>query len=94
MGRIILGFIAIVLSALFWLNGAYAAERMGSNRPDDYFKIDGKRAESALEAQKAASGHTIQRCKYIKNSEPAAFKCDEVVYEYNAKTGGGSWKRP
>ncbi len=81
-----------VLLALTALN-ATAAQRMGKSTSEAYFKIDGQKA-TAMEADAAAKDHTIEQCKPIKNSEPPASKCSEVVKEYNPKTGSPTWKRP
>lgn len=82
----------LVLAMLFTAN-VHAAQRMGKSTSDVYFKIDGKKA-TPVEADAAAADHTIERCKPIKNSEPPAYKCDEVVKEFNPKTGAPTWKRP
>lgn len=81
--------IGLILGAI----RGHAAERMGSNTVDAYFKIDGKKA-TAQEADKAAPNHRIEKCTPIKNSEPQAYKCNEVVKEYSARTGNATWKRP
>lgn len=73
-----------------------AKVRMGENTNNVYFTIDDINGEpkTPVEADAAAKDHTIYRCKPIKNSRPAAHKCDEVVKEFNARTGAPSWKRP
>ena len=72
---------------------AFGASRMGKATSDVYFKIDGKRA-TAVEADAAAKDHMIERCTPVKNTEPPAYKCSEVVKEFSAKNGSPSWKRP
>ncbi len=91
MSKYIVGGLMLFVSVGF--NNAYGATRMGKAVADAYFKIDGKRA-TAVEADKAADDHRIEKCTPVKNTEPPAYKCVEVVKEYSARNGSPSWKRP
>lgn len=94
MSKLIFGLLGLVLAALVVITGhAHGAERMGKITTDVYFKVDGKKA-TALEADAKARDHKIEKCSPVKNTEPPAFKCVEVVKEYSPKTGSPTWKRP
>lgn len=84
----------ILLTLVLGLN-ASAATRMGDESHNDYYKIDkSDKHVDAKTADESADKHTVTRCRYIKHSEPAAYKCEEVVKEYSAKNGNPKWVRP
>lgn len=85
--------VGLIVLAMQLAGHAHGETRMGKAVSDVYFKIDGKKA-TAMEADKAADDHKIEKCSPVKNTEPPAFKCVEVVKEYSARTGLASWKRP